>query len=60
MRHPDESEEQFIDRLLSELGIRLPMIDMAGDESLETQADMNVDEMPLAEELSGRRTGPFA
>ena len=60
IRDPEE-EEQVIDRLLRELGIWLPNVDMAGGaDPLETASDVDAGEIPFPEELSERRPAPFS
>lgn len=60
MRHPEESEEQVIDRLLRELGIWLPKVDLAGGDPLEPVPEADAGEITLPEELSERRSAPFS
>lgn len=57
--HPEESEEQAIDRLLQELGIWLPKVDLEGNDPLEATFDAEVAETPLPETFSERRLAPF-
>ena len=60
IRHREESEEQVIDRLLREFGIRLPKVDLAGEDPLEPAPDIDAGEIMLPEELSERRSAPFS
>ncbi|MHB8621737.1 MAG: hypothetical protein ACYC9J_01520 [Sulfuricaulis sp.] len=54
----DESEEQAIDLLLLELGIRLPEIDFTDEESPPPLLVSGVDMAPLSEELNEPRRWP--
>lgn len=60
IRDSDESEEQVIDRVLRELGIWLPKVDMAVGDPLEPVSDVDAGEIPLPEEISERRPAPFS
>jgi hypothetical protein len=57
MRYPEESEEQVIDRLLRELGIRLPKVELVKEDPTEPVPEMEAEagEMMLPEEISERR-----
>jgi hypothetical protein len=48
----EESEEQAIDRLLLELGIRLPEIDVGDEDPLQQVFISGMDMTPLPEELN--------
>jgi len=60
MRYPEESEEQVIDRLLQQLGIWLPKVELMKEEAVEPVPESEMDEMTLAEGLSGPRPVPFS
>lgn len=56
----EESEEQAIDRLLRELGIRLPEIDVSDEDPPMPLLVSGMDIAPLFEELNERRRLPYS
>lgn len=60
IRYPEESEEQTIDRLLRELGIWLPKVDLVKDDPFEPAPETEAGEMMAPEEISERRSAPFS
>ncbi len=52
----EETEEQAIDRLLREMGIRLPEIEQTDDDPLPTGTET----IPLSAEVSERLLPPFS
>lgn len=61
MRYPEESEEQVIDRLLRELGIWLPKVELVKEDPPEpAPPESETDEMTLPEWLSEPRSARFS
>jgi hypothetical protein len=56
----EESEEQAIDRLLLELGIRLPEIDVGDEETTTPMLISGMDLTPLFEEFNEQLQLPFS
>lgn len=56
----EESEEQAIDRLLLELGIRLPEINVGDEESPTPLLVSGMDIIPLSEEFNELLRWPYS
>lgn len=56
----EESEEQAIDRLLLELGIRLPEIDVGDEDPLQQVFISGLDMTPLPEEINEQLLMPYS
>jgi hypothetical protein len=56
----EESEEQAIDRLLLELGIRLPEIDVGDEDPLQLTFISGLDMTPPIEEINEQLLVPYS
>lgn len=56
----EETEEQTIDRLLLELGIRLPEIDVGDEDPLPPVFSVGEEMIPLPDEVSEWLPQPFS
>lgn len=60
MRFTEESEEQAIDRLLRELGIQLPEVDLTDEDPLQQMLPTGTETIPLPDEVSERLLPPLS
>jgi hypothetical protein len=56
----EETEEQSIDRLLRELGIRLPELELTDEEPLPPMFSVGAEMIPLPDEVSEWLPQPFS